>query len=298
MVDYGIIIAVEKYADNAIKPVAYAERDALAVEAALAALGFTTTTLLSAKATKATIESTVRRIAASALTSDSIYLFFAGHGFSKDDRNYLKCHDTVHGDQLATSVELQSVFSALRKCKATRVALFLDACESGSEPDPNVRGIFSALNDAELEAFFKDAEGAVCFAACKSNESSYSHSSLRHGIWTYHLLEALSGRAKLAMERGFVTATTLQNYLAHEVPLRVRALRNRPDPQNPWATGAMTKEFVVADLRSILEARKKERLAAAKQITQAYLSGEERVEVRSLSGLGPAPMERAFSRII
>lgn len=284
MANFAVIVAVENYGDKRISKVVYAENDAHAVDAALTALGFTTTVLLSSQATKARIESAVRRGAGALTSEDTFFFFFAGHGFSKNDKNYLKCHDTVHGDQANTSVELQAVFTAVRQSKSKRVALFLDACESGGEPDLNVRGIFSAMNDGELDDFFSDTEFYVCFAACKSDESSYSHGSVHHGIWTYHLVEALSGRAPLAMERSIVTATTLQNYLAKQVPLTVRAVRKNPDPQTPWACGAMSKEFIVADLRPILKKQQEEKLAAAKEITQAYLRGSKAEKITRLSG--------------
>lgn len=284
MSSYAVIVAVEHYSDKRISKVAYAENDGRAVDAALTALGFTTTLLLSAKATKATIESAVRRGAGALTADDTFFFFFAGHGFSKDDKNYLKCHDTVQGDQAKTSVELQAVFTAVRKSQAKRVALFLDACETGSEADLTVRGIFSVMNDRELEDFFKDTEFYVCFAACKADESSYSHGSVNHGIWTYHLVEALAGRAPLAMERGLVTSITLQNYLAKQVPLMVRSVRQKPDPQTPWACGAMSKEFVIADVRPILKAQQAQKLAAAKEITQAYLLGAKSQKVTRLSG--------------
>lgn len=216
---------------------------------------------------------------------DTIYVFYAGHGFSKNDTNYLTCRDTVRGDLVKTSVEFKSaIFDVLRKSKSKHVALFLDACESGMAADPSTRGIIAALNDQELEAFFKDSEFYVCFASCKADESSYSSGTVDHGIWTYHLVEALSGRAKLAIEKGLVTSSLLQDYLAKEVPLMVRTTRSIPVPQTPWASGAMSKQFVIADLRQILASQRQQRLAAAKQVTQALLRGTRTQDVKRLSG--------------
>ena len=285
MASFAIVVAVESYADTSIPQVRFAEKDARAVEAALDALGFRTTALLSARATQATIRSTIRRMAASLTTDDTIYFFYAGHGFSKNDHNYLTCADTIRGDLVRTSIALRAdVFDALRSSASKRVVLFLDACESGMTADPSMRGIIASLNDEELEAFFKDSEFYVCFASCKSDESSYSSGTVHHGIWTYHLVEALKGRAKLAMEKGLVTSTLLQDYLAKEVPLMVRSVRAVPDPQTPWACGAMNKQFVVADLREVLAVAKQQKLAAAKQITQAFLFGRTAHDVKMLSG--------------
>jgi hypothetical protein len=285
MASFALIVAVEEYADKSIPRVQFAEADAMAVEAALKALGFTTMVLLSEQATQATIRSTIARIARSLTEDDAIHFFFAGHGFSKNDQNYLTCRDTICGDLVRTSIALRAdVFDVLRASKSKRVALFLDACESGMAADPSMRGIITSLNDQELEAFFRDSEFYVCFASCKTDESSYSSGKIGHGIWTYHLVQALTGRASLAMEKGLVTSTLLQDYLAREVPLTVRAVRTKPSPQTPWACGAMSKQFLIADLRQVLAAEQQRKLAAAKEITQALLLGTTTYDVRRLSG--------------
>lgn len=218
---YAIVIAVEHYIDAAIPDVLYAEADAKAFADALAPLGFNRADihmLLSDAATMATIESLVGRVARSLTADDTLYLFYAGHGFSSNGANYLTCRDTNLADLVATSVRLQKVFDVLRKSKVKRVAIFLDACESGMPADLSVRSVFSHFAEHELEAFFRDAEFYVCFASCKADEKSYSSGAHKHGIWTHHLIEALSGKAPLAMTNGLVTSMTLQNYLAAEVP--------------------------------------------------------------------------------
>ncbi len=282
--DHAIVIGVEHYQDKSIPQVVYAERDATEIAKVLGDLKFTSEVLLSAKATKTTIESIVRRVAKAATADEALYLFYAGHGFSQKDKNFITCHDTQRGDLARTSVQLQGVFDALRKSASKRVAIFLDACESGMLADLSVRGIFTSFNDQELEEFFAKSEFYVCFSACKSDESSYPDGSVKHGIWTYHLLQALRGDAHLSMEKGLVTVTSLQNYLAREVPLRVRTVRKKLEQQTPWACGAMSSEFVVADVRELLRQREQAKLAAAKEMTQATLRGERSQDVTRLSG--------------
>lgn len=284
MAKYAIVIAVEKYADK-VPPVLYAESDADAVSAAFVALDFEVTLLKSAQATKARIESAIRKRATALTEDDTVFVFYAGHGFAKNETNYLTSHDFDHKDWVGTSVDLRAaVFEPLRKSKAKRVVLFLDACQSGMPADPNIRDIISGLNDEELEEFVNSSEFYVCFSACKADETSYSDGSVKHGIWTHHLLEAIEGRASSAMIMGIVTSSTLQDHLATQVPLTVRTVRKAPDVQTPWACGAMNKQFVIADLKPILAARKAAKLAGAKQITEAILRGEKTQGVRYLSG--------------
>src|SRR5262245_48337701 len=136
--NHAIVIAVEHYIDAAIPQVRYAEADATAFAKALAPLGFDPANvhvLLSDAATKATIESLTGRLARSLTSDDTFYFFYAGHGFSSNGANYLTCRDTNLADLTGTSVKLQKVFELLRKSKVKRVAMFLDACESGMPAD-------------------------------------------------------------------------------------------------------------------------------------------------------------------
>jgi len=282
--DYAITVGVESYQAKSIATVDFADADATDVAQALRDLGFTTEVLTSQNATKTTIESRVNLVSKRLTADDTLYFFYAGHGFSSSGKNYITCHDTQPGDLERTSIQLQAVLEVFRRSKGKRIALFLDACESGMLADLSQRGIFSVMNDQELTDFFADSEFYACFSACKSDESSYPYGAKKHGIWTFHLLQALRGNAKLAMEGGLVTSTSLQNYLAREIPKTIRTVRTDLAAQTPWACGSMSKEFVVADLRPILAARQAARLGSAKKMTQATLKGQSTQDIRRLSG--------------
>jgi len=40
--------------------------------------------------------------------------------------------------------------------------------------------------------------------SCKTSESSYSSDALKHGVWTYQVIQALEGNARAASRRGQV----------------------------------------------------------------------------------------------
>jgi len=279
----AIVVGVETYQDKSIPPVPHAENDASEFGAALVQLGFAAGdvhVLVNGSATKTRIESLLRRVVKGVQDSDVLFFFYAGHGFSSAGKNYLTCGDTLYCDLEATSVPLAVQFSAARDSRAGRVAFFLDACESGMLADLDERGILSDLTETELDEFFADAEYCVCFSACSPSESSYSSVHHPHGIWTYHLLEALSGRASAAREKNLVTCTSLQNYLSQAVPRTLRTERTDPVTQRPAFFGAMTREFAIADLSGLLKkARKK-----PTPFTQVSFLGEQSVSIKSFSG--------------
>jgi hypothetical protein len=281
----AIVIAVEKYADTRIHAVKYAEADAKGFAKALENGGpLDTVFLLSSKATRTTIKSQVRRYVKALTKEDYLYIFYAGHGFSKNGHNYITCYDTDPDDLEDTSIKLKELLDICGKSACKRIALFLDSCESGITDLPEIRGIYATMSATELDEFFEAAEYRTCFASCKTSESSYSTDVLKHGVWTYQVIQALEGNARTALEKGrYVTAFSLQNYLAAEMQRTLRKAFSKPVSQTPWIYGSQSQDFVIADLDDVLKKR-----TAVKpgydQVKRAFLQLEESVEIRSLSG--------------
>lgn len=281
----AIVIAVEEYADTRIRAVNYAEADAKGFAKALEiGCALDKVFLLSGKATKTTINSQVRQHVRALTAADSLYIFYAGHGFSKNGHNYITCHDTDLDDLEDTSIKLKELLDTCGKSACKRIALFLDSCESGITDLPEIRGIYATMSEKELDDFFRAAEYRTCFASCKTSESSYSSNALKHGVWTYQVIQALEGNARAALEKGrYVTAFSLQNYLAAEIQRTLRKVFSKPKVQTPWVYGSQSQDFVIADLDDILKKR-----TAVKpgydQVKRVFLQLQESVQIRSLSG--------------
>jgi uncharacterized caspase-like protein len=281
----AIVIAVERYRDSRIQKVDYAEADAKGFADALGLHGYKVQeTLIDAHATKSSMESHLRRGLQRLRPDDEFILYYAGHGFSKNGHNFLTSHDTDLDDLEATSVSLQGIFDLIDESACERIALFLDSCESGITKISKHRALYSTMSDAELDDFFRDGQYRVCFSACKTSESSYSAGALKHGIWTYHLIEALSGNAPDALAaHNRLTATSLQNYLSKAVPKTLRQVRSTPDVQTPWRYGGESQDFQIADLTAIVEEREQAK-PGAEQIKRILFREADSVEIRSLSG--------------
>lgn len=287
MKKYAVLIAVENYQDSAISQVTFARRDAEEFSKALELNGFEKANqliLIDNQATKAVVESRVRKVIRQLQNGDILFFYYAGHGFSKGSRNFITSFDTLDADWDGTSVPLAPLFGEMQASQSNRIALFLDCCESGIKATPGIRGIYDNLKEHELEAFLNDAKHCLCFAACRSDESSYPSGSLKHGIWTYHVIEAFKGEAMLALERGILTANSLQNYLKAEVPRTIRKTFSGTCNQTPWMYGAMNGDFMLADLRSILEERRNKASKGNGYIRQVSFTAKEAEGLRSLSG--------------
>lgn len=281
----AIVIAVEKYSDSRIRTVKYAEADATGFAAALELGGaLDKVFLLSAKATRTTIKSQVRQHVKALTSDDQFYLFYAGHGFSKNGHNFITCHDTDLDDLEATSIKLKALLDTCGGGVCERIAVFLDSCESGITDLPDIRGIYGTMSATELEQFFQAAKYRTCFASCKTSESSYSSAALNHGVWTHHVIQALEGNESQAIERGrYVTAHSLQNYLVTEVPRTLRKVFTKPLVQTPWVYGSQSGDFVITDLDNALKQRNAVK-PGYDQVKSIFLHLRESVKIVSLSG--------------
>ncbi len=200
----AILIAVEHYADNRISTVEYAQADANGLASAIQEHGFDQneqTILVDVSATKATIESRVRKILVGLTEKDTLYVYYAGHGFAKNAKNFITCVDTSLDDLELTSIAVEWLFAEFKRSTCKRIVLFLDSCESGMLADTSIRGIFTDLTEDELRQFFELAEHSVCFAACKPGQRSYPADKYKHGVWTYHLIESLNANAQAHSNR-------------------------------------------------------------------------------------------------
>jgi hypothetical protein len=277
--------AVEAYHDPRINSVQYAEADAKGFAAALE-LGapLDKVFLLSAAATKTSIESKVRQNVKALTKDDELFLFYAGHGFSKNGHNFLTCHDTDLDDLEHTTIKLKDLLDACDGSACKRIAFFLDSCESGITELPEVRGIYSTLSEKELKEFFLGAEYRVCFASCKTSEESHSSAVLKHGVWTYLVIQALEGNDRVALKKArYVTASSLQNYLKQEIPRTIRKVFTKPAAQTPWFYGSQTSDFVISDLDDVLKRRNTVK-PGYNQVKQVFMQIEEPVRIASLSG--------------
>jgi uncharacterized caspase-like protein len=150
----AFIIAVEEYQSRAVPRVDFAEADARAVSESLMYSGLSeenVTVLLSATATKTTIESKLRIFVKAVNENDQFFFFYAGHGFASDGVNFITCHDTQPEDLPNTSISLQDLFRHLRASNCRRIMLFLDSCHSGLQIFQGMRGFYARRADSELQ---------------------------------------------------------------------------------------------------------------------------------------------------
>jgi hypothetical protein len=280
-------VAVETYQNSKVQKVVYAENDATKFVKAWEEIDPATEskTLLSSKATKTTVLSAFKAFLADVESDDTVIFFFAGHGHRVGDTNYITAHDLQIGDIEATSIALEQIFEMLRKCKSERILLFLDSCHSGMPTSDGMRSITSDFSAEELKEFCKDSKFHVGFASCAVDEFSWPSTALQHGIWTYHVIQAISGKAPKALEKGrLVTGASLRDYLSVEVPRELRKTRTGNEVQTPCEFGNASKTFVIADLEAMLGRARSLNQELSTGFLRASFRGIESGSIARLSG--------------
>lgn len=284
---FALIIGLERYAE-AIGRVIFAENDAKAFRDCLLELGYDprdVTCLISSQATRTKIESEIQRLVRLAQEDDEILFFFSGHGVAINTSNYITCCDTAKADLPNTCISLGWIINLISTASSTRKLIFLDTAHSGLRINDKSPRITDPMDEGELVAFFANADNAVGFVSCQTHELSYSGPNIRHGIWTYHLLQALRGGARNALNsNNLVTSESLQNYLASEIPKTLRIENPNRVTQTPICFGNISHDFVLFDVSALIGRRatdRKEKLVGVKSID---LIGARSGQVKELSG--------------
>jgi hypothetical protein len=153
---------------------------------------------------------------------DLLLFFFSGHGMigKEDGKDYLLPIDATPFNLKNTAIRVEDIAAELKRTGCKNIVMLLDACR---EPVTGTKGI-SSIGDNSAESV-RNA-GIVTFFSCNPKDKSYEIEDLKHGSFTYCILDAIAkGEAN--------TVTALESYLRRQVPV-INAQHNKP-AQQPYA---------------------------------------------------------------
>jgi hypothetical protein len=179
-------------------------------------------------------------LARSAQKDDTVIVFFAGHGAPEIDlrgverdglSKYLITADADPDDLYSTALPMDEIQTIFGRIEAERVVVFLDACYSGAAggrtfASKRVRNV--NVDDLFLERLTR-AKGRVIITASRSSEVSLEMADLGHGLFTYHLLQALAGAGD-GNRDGIVSLQELYEYVEQAVARQSRAVGGNQHP--------------------------------------------------------------------
>lgn len=154
------------------------------------------TVLIDSVATKANFFKELRKLLDRSGPSDRVFIYFAGHGDVENDieSGFLLTYNCEPNNYPATDAidisMLEKFVGAFTK-KNTKVILITDACRSG-----NLAGGINGASTT-ISSLSKGFQNVIKILSCQPNQLSQekNYPGGGHGIFTYHLVDALSGLA-------------------------------------------------------------------------------------------------------
>ena len=246
---WAAVIGISNYQNSDIPALRYADRDAeefyqyLITPLEKGGRGVSKSNvqkLVNAEATKTNIQGAIFDFMKNAIEEDVAIIYFAGHGAPDPARPnvpYLLAYDSDLKRPAATAVKMSEIQDAIKDyIKARKVVVFADACHSaGVSGNIAMRGLDeSSLINEFLEGIAKVGSTVLTFSASEAKE--YSRESPDwgggHGVFTYHILEGLKGKADTDND-GIVRLGELVDYVNQNVR------RDTQSQQHPTASSTM-----------------------------------------------------------
>jgi uncharacterized caspase-like protein len=179
---------------------------------------------------------------------DQVIIYFAGHGAPEEDvespdgdglEKYLLPYDVDPNDLFSTALPMRDISVIFQRIKAERLVFLADTCFSGASGGK----IFMAatISDKFWERISR-GKGRVILTASRANEVAQAQDKLRHGVFTYYLLEGLRGEADLDGD-GVIDTEEAYRYVSRKVP------EATGQQQNPIKKGRVEGQIVLGRVR-------------------------------------------------
>jgi len=194
--------------------------------------------LFDESATKVNMLAMLDQIAVKARPQDVFFFYYAGHGSMVEGNFYFIPTENIRlydfdllTNEAVNAATLQKKFANI---SALKQLVVLDACQSGGSTELlAVRGASEEKAMAQLSR----SSGVHVLAASGSEQFATEFAELGHGLFTYVLLEALSGKADGAPKDGKVTIYELKAYIDSQVPEYSQQYKGKPQYPVTYSRG-------------------------------------------------------------
>lgn len=230
---WSLLVGVNQYQDARLPSLSYSASDCQGLTEALAEAtqGFPRKEPIAHHdfathpPTLEAVRQSLEQIVAAAQPQDTILLYFSGHGvLDRETGQVVLClADTSKDNLLQTGLKLPDVLELLQKSQVHRQMLWLDACHSGDLTLRGAKGEVTIeqpeLNPAQqlmevLRQRATQSRGFYALLSCDRKQRSWEFPELKHGLFTYYLMQGLRGEA--ADTQGVIDADGLYKYVYHQ----------------------------------------------------------------------------------
>jgi hypothetical protein len=218
---YALLVGVNDYADSSIVKLTTPRNDASDIGRALIDSGWDKVIVLTDDVdyrnpdfpNRTNIENRVSLLADLVKPQDTIFVFFSGHGVTKDKESLLLPVDAALTRVDETAITLSSIASAFNARGLKKLVIAVDACR---EQVSTTKGL-SVVGVSGGASGMAPNAAALTMYATKAGWYSYEDTNGRNGVFTKFILEGLSGRADGAAidgtANGVVTFSELASWL-------------------------------------------------------------------------------------
>ena len=245
---WAIVIGVGDYDNKSVPRLRFAESDVDAMYRLLttrAGYARENVLLLTDKAPEKPTLQTLRLALGDFLSrkttrDDMVLIYYAGLGASEADASskesdglakYLIPRNVQPDSLRTTAFAMEEIQRLMARIPAERVVLLLDTSYGGAAggrtlatPSPRPRSLSAQFLERLVQS-----RGRLVITASGPNEVALEPADLGHGLFTYYLLEGLSGKADRDGD-GIVTVSELYPYLEEQIDKKSRAAGGRQRP--------------------------------------------------------------------
>jgi hypothetical protein len=202
---YALLVGVQNYNHSNFTNLQFADNDTSELAKLLHGHDYEVKLLTSKDATLARIRQELAALVKKRTRNDLVLVGLAGHGLHLDGTSYFCPKDAEPADA-KTMLPVGEVYGLLKNCGAGTKLLLVDACRN----DP-VRGVRRrGIDDAPSAP-----AGVGALFSCSAGQFSFEAQKYKHGVFFYHVLQGLGGKAK--NRKGQVTWDSLRAYVKEEM---------------------------------------------------------------------------------
>lgn len=164
--------------------------------------------------TGANIRAALERLKKECIPDDTLLLALTGVGGSQDGE-WIYCYLPADADlaEQKSLITMSELYKLLAEIPAKKKLVLVDTCQSAS------------VGGVNWPKAPNPPEGVAVLFACGPRETSYENATIKHGVFSYQVLQALEGKAD-ADQNGVITLDELKQYtgagvrdfLAEQVP--------------------------------------------------------------------------------
>ena len=266
---YAFLVGISGYDEKQLKPLPYAKTDIIEFRELLLQSGFSKDNIvmlvddLSVLPTTATpgrylpehqkIREELRILLPALEPDDELVIGLAGHGiqFKRDETPYFCPLDADLSDE-STLISMNWLYDQLKYdkktregCRARAKLLIVDACRK--DPESSIRRNSGGPELASLTRpqLAEPPAGVVALFSCAEGQEALEHDRLKHGVFFYHVLEGLKGKADGDMDQN----VTLDEMIAFTKARTTSYVRTElRAPQTPRQKGYFDGTWILRSL--------------------------------------------------